>query len=108
MTVPGMLSSNRAVCSSPGEAQSATSPAPTKTAAAGGDATVTVAVPLTPSHVAVMVADPALWPVTSPLVLTVATVWLPLDQTTARPDREFPWASFGVAVSWTDPPTLIV
>src|SRR5262245_40541242 len=101
MTVPEMLSRSAAVCPAPGP-QLAISPAPTRTAAVGGggdEATVTDAVPLTPSHVAVMVADPALWPVTSPLTLTEATEVLLLDQATERPDRGLPCASLGTAVS---------
>ena len=38
-----------------------------------GDVTVTLAVPVFPAHVAVIVAEPAAIPVTKPLELTVAT-----------------------------------
>ena len=50
--------------------------------------TVTVAVPGTPSLVAVIVTGVAdeLTPLTSPFASTVATAGLPLDQVTARPD----------------------
>lgn len=51
----------------------------------GGVCTVMVAVPTTPSIVAVMVAEPAEMPVTSPFVLTVATEALSVAQLTVRP-----------------------
>src|SRR5438270_928305 len=66
-----------------------------------GVVTVTADVPLLPSDVAVMVAEPAATPVTSPLPFTVATAVLLLDQVTTRPDSGLPLASFGVAVSCT-------
>src|SRR2546426_740104 len=72
---------------------------------AGGLETVTAAVPLCPSLVAVIVAVPATLPVTSPLALTVATEVLLLAHVTARPDSGFPFASFGVATSCTAGPT---
>src|SRR5438128_3724020 len=65
-----------------------------------GVVTVMADVPLCPSLVAVMVAEPTVTPVTRPLELTVATEVLLLDQLTVRPDSGFPFASFGVAVSW--------
>jgi hypothetical protein len=71
----------------------------TVTDATGTWVTVTAALPLFPSLVAVMVAEPAAFPVTSPLALTVATAVLPLAQLTVRPERALPLASFGVAVS---------
>src|SRR5437763_1528337 len=49
-------------------------------------------------------AVPAACAVTSPLALTVATAWLLLAQVTTRPDSGVPFASFGVAVSWTVAP----
>src|SRR5213594_1843257 len=52
----------------------------------GGDVTVTAEVPLCPSLVAVIVAEPAPTPVTSPLPFTVATAVLSLDHVTPRPD----------------------
>ena len=70
--------------------------------------TVTLAVPLCPSLVAVIVGDPAATPVTSPLALTVAAAVLPLVQVTARPVSTLPAASFVVAVSCTVPPGPIV
>src|SRR6266516_4470546 len=71
----------------------------TVTDATGTVLTVMVAPPLCPSEVAVIVADPAATPVTSPLALTVATAVLPLDQLIVRPESELPFASFGVAAS---------
>src|SRR2546425_3377395 len=68
--------------------------------------TVTLDVPLCPSLVAVMVAEPAATPVTSPLPFTVAAAVLLLDQVTTRPVSGRPLASFGVAVSWTVRPTV--
>ena len=62
---------------------------------------MTVAVPFFPSLVAVIVAEPAALPVTSPVVFTVAIDVLPLVQVTARPASGLPLASFGVAVSCT-------
>jgi len=70
--------------------------------------TVMLEVPLCPSLVAVIVAEPAVPPVTSPLPSTPATDVLLLDQVTARPVSGFPFASFGVAVSWTVRPTCTV
>ena len=69
-------------------------------AAGPGTTTVTSAVPLFPSLVAVIVAAPAATPITSPLVVTVATDPLLVAHDTTRPDRALPPASFGVAVSW--------
>src|SRR2546422_1040623 len=54
----------------------------TVTDATGTVLTVIVAVPLCPSDVAVIVAEPAATPVTSPLPLTVATAGLLLPQLT--------------------------
>src|SRR5439155_20839306 len=65
------------------------------------EVTVMAEVPVLPSLVAVMVAGPAATPVTSPLPFTVANAVALLDQDTARPGRGVPFASFGVAVSWT-------
>ena len=70
--------------------------------------TVSAAVPLRPSLVAVMVAWPAATPVTSPVVLTVATAVLLLAQVTLRPARNAPFASLGVAVSCAVAPTPTV
>src|ERR1043166_1462344 len=68
--------------------------------------TVIAAVPLLPSDVAVMVAEPAASPLTSPLELTVATDVLPLVQVIVRPVSALPFASLGVAVSWTVCPAV--
>src|SRR5882724_4031792 len=66
-----------------------------------GGVTVMAEVPLCPSLVAVIVADPAATPVTSPLLLTVAADVLLLCHVTVRPTSGLPFASLGVAVSWT-------
>src|SRR6266567_4789388 len=73
-----------------------------------GAATVIAAVPLCPSLVAVIVADPAATPVTSPLPLTVAAAVLLLCHVTVRPASELPFASLGVAVSCTVLPVVTV
>ncbi len=69
-----------------------------------GAVTVIAAVPLCPSLVAVIVADPAPAPLTSPLPLTGATAVLLLPHVTTRPVRAVPFASRGVAVSCTVAP----
>src|SRR5437773_10135598 len=63
------------------------------------EVTVMEEVPVLPSLVAVIVAEPAATPVTSPLPFTVANAMASLDQVTARPERGAPFASFGIAVS---------
>src|SRR5205823_1645170 len=80
-------------------------PGLTVTDATGTVLTVIAAVPLCPSLVAVIVAAPAVTPVTTPLPLTVATAVLLLPQLTGRPDSGLPLASFGVAASCTVWPT---
>ena len=83
----------------------------TVTVATGTSVTVTVAVPLFPSLVAVIVAVPAADPVTTPLVEvpeTVAIMGLLVLQETARPVSTLPLASFIVAVSVVVCPTLTV
>ena len=67
--------------------------------------TVTVAVPLLPSLVAVIVAAPAATPVTSPAPLTVATLPLLDAQLTGRPLSTLPAESFAVAVNGSVCPT---
>lgn len=57
----------------------------TSTRATGSGETVTSAVPVTPSLVAVIVAVPALMPVTSPDDDTVATWLLLLEKATGLP-----------------------
>src|SRR5712691_5283823 len=78
----------------------------TVTVATGTCTTVIAAPPLCPSLVAVIVAEPATFPVTSPLELTVATAVLELAHVTTRPDNGLPLASFGVAVSCTVVPSF--
>src|SRR2546421_1210629 len=73
----------------------------TVTDATGTCTTVMAAVPLCPSLVAVIVAEPATLPVTSPLEVTVATDVLLLAHVTTRPDNGLPLPSLGVAVSCT-------
>src|SRR5947209_13105623 len=63
-------------------------------------------VPLCPSLVAVIVAEPAATPVTNPLAETVAAAALLVAQVTTRPLRAVPFASFGVAVNWVVAPTV--
>src|SRR5256886_11216326 len=77
----------------------------TVTAATGTTVTVMAAVPLLPSLVAVMVAEPAPAAVTRPLLLTVATAGLLLAHVTTRPVRGLPAASFGTAESCPVAPT---
>src|SRR5687767_1296738 len=105
-----MLSSSFAVCSLPSMLQSAMSPAPTKVTAEPGTGGVTVmaALPLFPSLVAVIVADPSATAVTRPVALTVAAVSSLLVQLTTRPDSGAPFASRGVAVSCTVAPLATV
>jgi hypothetical protein len=70
------------------------------TEATGVKLIVTVALPLTPSTVAVIVAAPGINAVTSPLVaLTLATSELLDDHVVGRPVITLPPASRAVAVS---------
>jgi len=68
--------------------------------------TVTVALPLCPSLVAVIVAEPSARPVTRPVGYTTATVGSLLRQVTVRPVSGLPLASFTVAVSCTVCPAV--
>src|SRR5688500_2789492 len=68
-------------------------PGETATRATGIGVTVMVAVPVFPSLVAVIVADPGLTPVTSPLAVTVATDGDPDVKATGRPASTLPWSS---------------
>src|SRR3989475_3733974 len=77
----------------------------TVTEATGTLDTVTAAVPLCPSLVAVIVAALAATPVTSPVEDTVATAGVPDAQVTDRPESTLPAASFRVVVSCTVAPT---
>jgi hypothetical protein len=72
----------------------------------GAIVTVTEAVPLFPSLVAVIVAEPAATPVTTPLDDTVAIPVFELAHVTVRPESTAPFASYVVAVSCTVCPTL--
>src|SRR5256712_3185176 len=65
----------------------------TVTDATGAGVTVIAEVPLWPSLVAVIVAEPATFAVTRPLLLTVATDVLFEDHVTVRPVRTLPLAS---------------
>ena len=78
----------------------------TVTEATGTLVTVMADVPLCPSLVAVIVAEPAATLVTSPLAETVATAALLVAQVTVRPLRAVPFASFGVAVNCVVAPTV--
>src|ERR1051326_2775633 len=80
----------------------------TVTDATGTLVTVIAAVPLLPSLVAVIVADPGAMPVTLPFTSATATDGLLLDHVTGRPDSGLPLASCGVAVSCTDCPAETV
>src|SRR5207302_686084 len=73
----------------------------TVTDATGTGVTVMAAVPFWPSLVAVIVAEPATFPVTSPVPVTVATDVLLLAHVTERPVRMLPLASRRVALSCT-------
>src|SRR2546427_13015974 len=83
----------------------AVGPAP---AAAAGAGTVMAAVPLFPSLVAVIVAEPGATAVTRPFASTVATPGALVVQLIARPESGFPFASSGVAVSCWVAPTVTV
>jgi hypothetical protein len=79
----------------------------TLTLATGTFVTVTTAVPLFPSLVAVIVAVPADTPVTTPLPFTVATELALDDQVTGRPGSALPFASVTCACSVVCAPTVI-
>ena len=64
------------------------------------------AVPLWPSLVAVIVAEPAATAVTTPLARTVATAGASLAHVTERPVSVSPRASLSVAVSCGVAPTV--
>src|SRR5258706_4868582 len=69
--------------------------------------TVIAAVPLFPSLVARIVAEPAATPVTTPFEFTVATAPESDDHVIVRPERGLPAESHGVAVRRTVSPTWI-
>src|SRR2546427_9751386 len=77
----------------------------TLTDATGTGFTVTAALPVFPSLVALIVTAPAPAPVTSPVEGTVATAGVLDSQVTDRPESTLPAASFSVAVSCTACPT---
>src|SRR3989449_887219 len=77
----------------------------TLTDATGTGFTVTAALPVFPSLVAVIVTAPAPAPVTSPVEVTVATAGVLDAHVTARPASTLAAASLSVAVSCTVPPT---
>jgi len=78
----------------------------TVTEATGTLVTVIAELPLCPSLVAVIVADPAALAVTSPLAFTVAAAVLLLAHVTTLPGSGVPLASRGVAVSCPVCPTV--
>src|SRR5438552_14368850 len=78
----------------------------TLTVATGTSVTVTDAVPLLPSLVAVIVAVPTPVAVTRPVPSTVATPGASLPHVMARPDSGFPAESRSVAVSCPVRPSL--
>ena len=81
----------------------------TATVATGMGVTVTAAVPLFPSLVAVMVTGPpTAFPVTTPFESTVAIVASPVVQATVRPVSGLPPESRGVAASGTVAPTTML
>src|SRR6266705_4686599 len=67
--------------------------------------TVSAELPVIPSLVAVMVADPIARPVTSPLTDTAATPRALDAQVTVRPESTFPFASLIMALSCCVEPT---
>src|SRR5205809_730624 len=73
-----------------------------------GGVTVMAELPLFPSLVAVIVADPAVTPVTSPVPFTLAADGLLLDHVIDRPTSVLPFASFSVAVSCSVWPSFTV
>jgi hypothetical protein len=78
------------------------------TGAGGGPAvTVIEAVPDFPETAAVMVAEPALTPLTTPLELTVAALALLVDQVTVCPVITLPSWSLTVAAKVVLAPTAI-
>ena len=77
----------------------------TVTDATGTFVTVTAAVPLCVSLVAVIVAEPAAFPLTTPLLLTVASAVLLLAHVTTRPVSVLPAESLVTAVNCRVTPT---
>src|SRR5438094_10394780 len=83
---------------------SAMSPAPTRTAALVG-ITVTLAVPLLPSVVALIVAVPGVHPVTTPLALTWASGDTAVARVNAKRVAPPPTPSPPASLPWTVAPT---
>src|SRR5262245_8300031 len=79
-------------------------PGVTATEATAAWLTETVAAPVFPSHVAVIVADPVLTAVILPFASTVATAALLVLQVMARPASGFCAASYAVAENCACPP----
>src|SRR6266853_1347448 len=77
----------------------------TLTDATGMGFTVTAALPVVPSLVAVIVTAPAATPVTSPVEETVAVAGALEAHVIARPESTVPAASFGLATTCTLAPT---
>src|SRR5438093_12014655 len=71
-----------------------------------GAVTLIAELPLLPSEVAVIVADPATSPVTSPLPFTLATAAALLAHVTTRPDSAFTLASSGFSAGHPEPPPV--
>src|SRR6266516_6798538 len=103
-----MFSISAAVASSFCVLQFAIFPAPTSVTGGAAAGTVIAELPLFPSLVAVIFAEPVATPVTRPLAFTVATPAASVDQMIARPESGLPLASSGVAVSCCVAPTRIV
>src|SRR5713101_2471107 len=78
------------------------------TEATGAGITLTVAAPVLPSLVAVIVAEPGATPRTKPPPSTLATPEALLSHVIVRPVSGLPLASRGVAVSATMPPTWML
>src|SRR3989449_7905968 len=77
----------------------------TATEATDAGITVKLAVPLLPSLVAVIVAEPTVNVWANPAPFTVPTPCALLCQVIVRPVSGLPVASFGVAVNWNEAPT---
>jgi hypothetical protein len=80
----------------------------TATVATGTSETVMTAVPLFPSLVAVIVAEPAALPVTEPVALTLAMAGAFVDHDTVLPVNGLPVLSLRAATSCTPPETTTV
>src|SRR5262249_19336045 len=76
------------------------------TGTGGGALTVTAAVPVFPSLIAVIVAEPGATAVTRPLELTVAIPAALVDHVTVRPVSGTLFASNVVAPNWNVPPVI--